>query len=135
VVYYIYILLNDSKTRTYTGVTDDVDKRPGEHNAGRIKSSNPYRPYKVRESAGGDALSALGRKLALKAIEGRSHLSRSQESGLGAGKRLDSTGKSDISLSSETECPAMVAGCVLYGKCREKGGILARCFLVDIISN
>jgi predicted GIY-YIG superfamily endonuclease len=46
-MYYVYILLNDSKTRTYTGVTSDVDKRLGEHNAGRVKSSNPYRPHKV----------------------------------------------------------------------------------------
>jgi len=46
-MYYVYILLNDSKTRTYTGVTDDVGKRLGEHNAGKVKSSSPYRPYKV----------------------------------------------------------------------------------------
>jgi hypothetical protein len=34
-----------------------------------------------RRSAGGDALSAFGRKSVLKAIEGRSHLPQSQESG------------------------------------------------------
>jgi putative endonuclease len=39
--------LNEAKTRTYTGVTDDVDKRLAEHNAGRVKSSQPYLPYKV----------------------------------------------------------------------------------------
>jgi putative endonuclease len=33
--------------RTYTGVADDVEKRLSEHNAGRVKSSSPYRPYKV----------------------------------------------------------------------------------------
>ncbi len=46
-MYYVYILLNERKTRTYTGVTDDVDKRLTEHNAGRVKSSSPYRPYKI----------------------------------------------------------------------------------------
>jgi putative endonuclease len=46
-MYYVYILLNEAKTRTYTGVTDDVNKRLAEHNAGRVKSSQPYRPYKV----------------------------------------------------------------------------------------
>ena len=46
-MYYISILLNEPKTRTYTGVTDDVDKRLTEHNAGRVKSSTPYRPYRI----------------------------------------------------------------------------------------
>ncbi|HXX35744.1 MAG TPA: GIY-YIG nuclease family protein [Thermodesulfobacteriota bacterium] len=46
-MYYVYILLNETRTRTYTGVTDDVDKRLSEHNAGRVKSLSPYPPYKV----------------------------------------------------------------------------------------
>jgi len=46
-MHHVYILLNEAKTRTYTGVADDVDKRLGEHNSGRVKSSRPYRPYKV----------------------------------------------------------------------------------------
>jgi putative endonuclease len=47
IMYYVYILLNEGKNRTYIGVTDDVNKRLAEHNAGRVKSSQPYRPYKV----------------------------------------------------------------------------------------
>ena len=31
-MYHVYILLNDAKTRTYTGVVDDVNKRLAEHN-------------------------------------------------------------------------------------------------------
>jgi putative endonuclease len=46
-MHHVYILLNETKTRTYTGVADNVDKRLGEHNAGRVKSSSPYRPYQV----------------------------------------------------------------------------------------
>ena len=46
-MYYLYILLNEAKTRTYTGVADDVDKRLVLHNAGRVKASRPYRPYKI----------------------------------------------------------------------------------------
>ena len=46
-MYYVYILLNETNTRTYTGVADDVNKRLAEHNAGRVKSSRPYRPYKI----------------------------------------------------------------------------------------
>ena len=46
-MYYLYILLNEAKTRTYTGVANDVNKRLAEHNAGRVKSSRPYRPYEI----------------------------------------------------------------------------------------
>ena len=46
-MYYLYILLNEAKTRTYTGVADDVEKRLEEHNAGRVKSSSSYRPYTI----------------------------------------------------------------------------------------
>ena len=46
-MYYLYILLSESKERTYTGVSDNVNKRLEEHNAGKVKSSRPYRPYKI----------------------------------------------------------------------------------------
>ncbi len=46
-MHYVYILLNETKTRTYTGVADDVNKRLALHNAGRVKSSRPHRPYKI----------------------------------------------------------------------------------------
>ena len=46
-MYHVYILLNEAKTRTYTGVADDVNKRLTEHNSGKVKSSRPYRPYKI----------------------------------------------------------------------------------------
>ena len=46
-MHYVYILLNEAKARTYTGVADDVDKRLVEHNSGKVKSSRSYRPYKI----------------------------------------------------------------------------------------
>ena len=46
-MFYVYVLLNEAKTRTYTGVSDDVDGRLKEHNLGRVKSSSPYHPYKI----------------------------------------------------------------------------------------
>ena len=46
-MYYVYILLSEAKTRTYTGVADDVEKRLKEHNDGKVISSRPYRPYKI----------------------------------------------------------------------------------------
>ena len=44
---YLYILLNEAKTRTYTGVSHNVEQRLREHNEGKVKSSCPYRPYRV----------------------------------------------------------------------------------------
>ena len=46
-MHYVYIMLNVAKTRTYTGVADDVNKRLALHNGGRVKASRPYRPYNV----------------------------------------------------------------------------------------
>jgi putative endonuclease len=46
-MYCVYILLNETNIETYTGVADDVNKRLAEHNAGRVKSLRPYRPYKI----------------------------------------------------------------------------------------
>lgn len=46
-MHHVYILLNEAKTRTYTGVADDVNKRLELHNAGRVKASRPYRPYNI----------------------------------------------------------------------------------------
>ena len=62
IMYYVYILLNEAKTRTYTGVTDDVNKRLAEHNAGKVKSSLPYRPYKVIHIESFETLSEARRK-------------------------------------------------------------------------
>jgi putative endonuclease len=46
-MYYVYILVNEAKTRTYTGVTQDVEKRLKLHNSGGVRSSSLYRPYKI----------------------------------------------------------------------------------------
>ncbi len=46
-MHYVYILLNEARTRTYTGFADDVEKRLAMHNAGRVKASGPYRPYNI----------------------------------------------------------------------------------------
>jgi len=46
-MYYLYILLNEAKTKTYTGFTQDVEKRLNEHNSGKVTSSRLYRPYRI----------------------------------------------------------------------------------------
>ena len=61
-MHYVYILLSESKTRTYTGVADDVEKRLAEHNAGEVKSSSPYRPYKIIHTEPFETLSEARQK-------------------------------------------------------------------------
>ncbi len=76
----------------------------------------------MRESkmAGGDALSAFGRKLVRHATASGSHLRRSREPDLGVTKWLDSSVRGDKMLIKETEWPAMVATRRSEGKCRIK---------------
>ncbi len=61
-MYYIYILLNEAKNRTYTGVSEDINERLAEHNAGRVKSSSPYRPYEVIYTESFETLSEARQK-------------------------------------------------------------------------
>jgi putative endonuclease len=46
-MYNVYILLNRTKTRTYTGVAADVDERLKRHNDGHVPASRPHRPYEI----------------------------------------------------------------------------------------
>jgi len=49
-MYYVYVLLNEAGTKTYTGVAEDVNEHLPKHNAGRVKSSSPYCPYRIIHS-------------------------------------------------------------------------------------
>jgi putative endonuclease len=74
-MYYVYILLNETKTRTYTGVADDVNKRLEEHNNGKVKSSRPYRPYKIIRTESFKTLSeAMKKEQFYKSTTGRRRL-------------------------------------------------------------
>jgi putative endonuclease len=74
-MYYLYILLNEAKTRTYTGVSDNVDERLKEHNSGKVKSSNPYRLYKVIHTESFATLSeAMQKEKYYKSATGRRRL-------------------------------------------------------------
>lgn len=72
-MYFVYILKSCITNRTYTGYTEDVDKRLSEHNSGDSFYTRQYRPwsliYKEIFSTKGDAIkrekylkSAAGRK-------------------------------------------------------------------------
>lgn len=61
-MHYLYILLNEAKTRTYTGVADDVNKRLAVHNAGKVKASRPYRLYNIIHTESFETLKAARQK-------------------------------------------------------------------------
>lgn len=46
-MFYTYILLSKIADKTYTGHTDNLEKRLKEHNLGRSTFSRRYRPWKV----------------------------------------------------------------------------------------
>ena len=71
-----------------------------------------------RRSAGGDALSAFGRKSVLKAIEGRSHLPRSQNPVLEPRKGFTPLPELIRCWFNGTESAGWTWGVRPYGKCR-----------------
>ncbi len=46
-MYYLYILLGTKPNWHYIGSTDNLKRRFKDHNAGKVKSTRPYRPLKI----------------------------------------------------------------------------------------
>ncbi len=46
-MFWVYILRSEVNGRYYVGQTDDVDARTGMHDRGEVKSTRPYRPWKL----------------------------------------------------------------------------------------
>ncbi|MCC6865723.1 MAG: GIY-YIG nuclease family protein [Ignavibacteria bacterium] len=45
--YYVYCLYSETKDRLYIGHTDNLERRFNEHCEGKVRSTKPYRPYKM----------------------------------------------------------------------------------------
>lgn len=45
--FYAYILISEVNGRRYFGSCEDVEKRLQNHNAGKVRSTKAYRPYKL----------------------------------------------------------------------------------------
>jgi len=45
--YYVYVLRSDNFERNYTGFTANIANRLKQHNAGKTKSTRPYKPWKI----------------------------------------------------------------------------------------
>ena len=46
-MYYVYILINLDRNKTYTGVTQDIQRRLKEHNQGKMAFSRKFAPYNI----------------------------------------------------------------------------------------
>jgi len=46
-MYFVYVLKSGRGGRLYIGFTDDIERRPKEHNEGKSLATRPFRPYKL----------------------------------------------------------------------------------------
>jgi putative endonuclease len=46
-VFYVYAIKSLNRNYIYVGLTDNVERRVGQHNAGRSKSTKPYLPFRI----------------------------------------------------------------------------------------
>lgn len=46
-MYYVYVLQSEKDGRLYKGYTEDLKKRFSEHQRGKVKSTNYYKPWKL----------------------------------------------------------------------------------------
>ncbi len=48
-MFYTYILQSDKNKDIYIGSTENINKRLATHNAGKVRSTKAYRPWKLLE--------------------------------------------------------------------------------------
>ncbi len=46
-MFYVYVLQSIKDGRLYKGFTADLKNRLAEHNRGKVKSTNPFKPWKL----------------------------------------------------------------------------------------
>ena len=64
---FVYILESQNTGRWYIGMTENIEERLKEHNAGRVRSTKGYRPYSVIYTEEyPDATSARKREIQIK---------------------------------------------------------------------
>jgi putative endonuclease len=47
-MHHVYFLQSELNGRYYVGITDNVERRLNEHNSGRVRSTAPYKPWRIR---------------------------------------------------------------------------------------
>ena len=77
VLYFVYVLKSEVDGRLYKGMTDDIERRLKEHNAGKTKSTRGFRPWKLVYKESFETLDlAREREKYFKTGEGREFLKR-----------------------------------------------------------
>jgi len=46
-MYYVYVIKSETRNYTYIGLSDNVERRLGEHNSGKNRTTRPYRPFNL----------------------------------------------------------------------------------------
>lgn len=71
-MFYVYILKSISCEKSYVGTTNDIIRRLGEHNSGKMAYTKKYKPWKIINVEKYDTLSeARKRESFLKTGAGR----------------------------------------------------------------
>ena len=75
---YVYILQSEKDSeRYYTGITDNIESRLAKHNAGEVKHSSQFRPWRIKTYiAFTDEKRAIEFERYLKSGSGRAFLSK-----------------------------------------------------------
>lgn len=77
-MFYTYILKSDRTKRHYYGSCEDLEKRLGNHNAGKVRSTKAFVPWSVHYFETFDTRSeAVRREMFFKSIEGYQFLKSS----------------------------------------------------------
>ncbi len=46
-MFFVYAISSIERTYIYVGITENVDRRVAQHNAGYEKTTRPYRPFRL----------------------------------------------------------------------------------------
>jgi putative endonuclease len=75
--YFTYVIKSLKKNYAYTGISNNVERRIGEHNSGYNKSTKPFAPFKtLLVEKHSDRKSAREREKFLKSGKGREFLKK-----------------------------------------------------------
>ena len=76
-MYFVYAIKSEFKDWIYVGISNDIDRRLKQHNAGYNRSTKPYRPFKLIYSEKlSNRISARKREQYLKSTSGKRFLRR-----------------------------------------------------------